>query len=160
MTMFSTRGIVKSRCWPFHKRQGEAVSANTVALHHHQCWGHSLESGVVSWFWCSGGAGHMKVCMFMWLWVFHFSYNCTVHAAAAVIAIIVPAWQVGRGHERVTLVGTAVLKEDVHTLLTVSLPRVRQCRIAVSIPCHDVHAVLERNRRRESAREHVFIPEN
>lgn len=87
-----------------------------------------------------GGGVHVHVC------VFYSSYNGTVHAAAAVIAIIVPAGQVGCGHERVTLVGTAVLKEDVHTLLTVSLPCVRQCRIAVSIPCHDVHAVLQRDR--------------
>lgn len=64
MTTFPTRGIVESGCGSFHERQGEAVSANTIALlmlhHHHH---HSLESAIVSWFWCSGGAVHMKVCI-------------------------------------------------------------------------------------------------
>lgn len=121
--------------------------------------------GSFPWVWCSFYDSDAVVERDIWRCVcscvslFYFSYNCTVHAAAAVIAIIVPAWQVGRGHERVTLVGTAVLKEDVHTLLTVGLPRVRQCRIAVSIPCHDVHAVLERNRKRENMIP-ILTPEN
>lgn len=72
---------------------------------------------------------------------FYVSYNYIVNAAAAVIAIIVSAGQVGRGHERVTLVGTAILEEDVHAFLAVSLSRVRQRCVAVGIPCHDVHPV-------------------
>lgn len=63
-------------------------------------------------------------------------------AAAAVVAVGVAARQVGRGHERVALVGAAVLSQRVHALLTVGLPGVRHRTVAVGVPRHQVHAVL------------------
>lgn len=64
-------------------------------------------------------------------------------AAAAVVAVGVAARQVGRGHERVALVRTAVLSQSVHALLTVGLPGVGDGAVAVDVPRQQVHAVLE-----------------
>lgn len=63
-------------------------------------------------------------------------------AAAAVVAVDVAARQVGRGHERVALVGAAVLSQRVYALLAVGLPGVRHGAVAVGVPPHQVHAIL------------------
>lgn len=63
-------------------------------------------------------------------------------AAAAVVAVGVAARQVWRRHEREALVRTAVLRQRVHTLLTVGLPSVRHRAVTVGVPRHQVHAVL------------------
>lgn len=64
------------------------------------------------------------------------------NAAAAVVAVGVAAWEVGRGHERVTLVRTAVLSQSVHALLTAGLSGVGHRAVAVDVPRQKVHAVL------------------
>lgn len=71
------------------------------------------------------------------------SYECGAPgAAAAVVAVDVAARQVGRGHERVALVGAAVLSQRVYALLTVGLPGVCHGAVAVGVPPHQIHAVL------------------
>lgn len=67
------------------------------------------------------------------------SYECSGAAparAAAVVAVGVAARQVGRGHERVALVGAAVLGQRVHALLAGGLPGVSQGAVAVGVPRH------------------------
>lgn len=66
------------------------------------------------------------------------------NAAATVVAVGVTARQVGRGHERVALVGAAVLSQRVHAFLTTGLPGVRHRAVAVGIPRHQIDAVLKR----------------
>lgn len=74
-------------------------------------------------------------------------------AAAAVVAVGVAARQVGRGHQRVALVGAAVLSQRVHALLTVGLPSVRHRTVAVGVPRHQIHAVLRERERDRPIRE-------
>lgn len=69
--------------------------------------------------------------------------------AAAVVAVGVAAREVGRGHERVTLIGAAVLRQRVHALLAGGLPGVCQGTVAVGVPCHQVHAVLGSNNNKD-----------
>lgn len=64
------------------------------------------------------------------------------NAAAAVVAVGVAARQVGRGHERVALVRTAVLGQSVHALLAAGLSGVGHGAVAVDVPGQKVHAVL------------------
>lgn len=71
-------------------------------------------------------------------------------AAAAVVAVVVPAREVGRGHEWVALVRAAVLQQHIHTFLTVGLARIGQCCVAVGITRHDVYPVLEGHRKTKS----------
>lgn len=67
-------------------------------------------------------------------------------AAAAVVAVGVAARQVGRGHERVAVVRAAILRQNVHTLLTTGLTSVRHCAVSTGVPrCH-VHTVLQRQK--------------
>lgn len=63
-----------------------------------------------------------------------------------VVDVGVAATHVGRGHGRqaAALVGTAVLEQDVHTLLAARPPGVGQRRLTASITALHVHAVLER----------------
>lgn len=79
--------------------------------------------------------------------------GCAARTAAAVVAVVVPAGQVGRSDERVSLVRTPVLKEDVHTLLTVSLTCIRQCCVAMCVPRHDVYSVPDE----ELCEDHVAL---
>lgn len=68
---------------------------------------------------------------------------------AAVVAVGVAARQVGRGHERVALVGAAVLRQRVHALLAGGLPGISQGTVAVGVPRHQVHAVLRSNKNKQ-----------
>lgn len=63
-------------------------------------------------------------------------------AAAAVVAVGVATREVGRGHERVTLVRAAVLSQSVHALLTAGLSGIRHRAVAVDVPRQKVHTVL------------------
>lgn len=84
-----------------------------------------------------GGGGAQVVVM---------SYECSGAAstrAAAVVAVGVAARQVRRGHEWVALVGAAVLCQRIHALLAGGLPGVCQGAVAVGVPRHQIHAVLQ-----------------
>lgn len=83
------------------------------------------------------------------------SYERRAAGAAAVVAVGVAPRQVGRGHEREALVGAAVLSQRVHALLAVGLPSVRHRAAAVSVPRHQIHAVL-----REKSRSRLLTGSN
>lgn len=63
-------------------------------------------------------------------------------AAGAVVTVGVAARQVGRGHQRVAVVGATVLGQRVDNLLAARLAGVRHRAVTVGVPRHQVHAVL------------------